>query len=396
MVELAHRLKVVSMSNNQRIRILHVVGAMNRAGTETMLMNIYRNINRDKVQFDFISYSRQDAHYDEEIRSLGGRVIKLSKTQSILELYQAIKTYGPYHAVHSHTLFHCGIASIAALLAGVEVRISHAHTTLDNSSSVIRKFYIKLMRFIINNFSTNLLACSKGAGSYLFGEKSIIKKKYSYFPNVVDYSEFLQIPNIEVEEFKVIEGLGNGLTIGHIGRFMEAKNHTFLLDILKYVIKKNPTIKLLLVGDGDLREQIEEKAKQDGIYENIRFVGVKENISTMLHSMDVFVFPSLYEGLGLVLLEAQASGVPCIVSEAIQPEADLHLGLVSKLSLADGAEVWGDKILEISNKNEKDVDKIIEGFEQNGYSLTVGISKLISIYKTNQGEGYERSVDSLV
>jgi glycosyltransferase involved in cell wall biosynthesis len=384
------------MSNNQTIRILHVVGAMNRAGTETMLMNIYRNINRDKVQFDFISYSQQDAHYDEEIRSLGGRVIKLSKTQSILELYKAIRTYGPYHAVHSHTLFHCGIASIAALVAGVKVRISHAHTTLDNSSSIIKRVYIRLMRFIINNFSTNLLACSKGAGSYLFGEKSILNKKYLYFPNVIDYTEFLQVSNTEVEEFKVIEGLNYCFTIGHIGRFMEAKNHIFLLDILKYVIKKDPTIKLLLVGDGDLRDVIERKAKQKGIYENIRFVGVKENISTMLHSMDVFVFPSLYEGLGLVLLEAQASGIPCIVSEAIQPEADLNLGLISKLSLADGVKVWGDKILEISNKSEKDVNEIINGFEQNGYSITDGISRLISIYKNNQGERYERSFNSLV
>lgn len=384
------------MINGQPIKILHVVGAMNRAGTETMLMNIYRNINREKVQFDFISYSQQDAHYDQEIRSLGGRVIKLSKTQSIKELYQAIKKYGPYHAVHSHTLFHCGIASIAALLAGVKVRVSHAHTTLDNSSSIIRKFYIKLMRFIINNFSTNLLACSKGAGSYLFGEKSIINKKYSYFPNVINYTEFLQFHNKEVEEFKVKEGLNKGFTIGHIGRFMEAKNHTFLLEILKHVIKRDSNIKLLLVGDGDLRGHIEEKAKQDGIHENIRFVGVKENISTMLQSMDVFVFPSLYEGLGLVLLEAQASGIPCLVSEAIQPEADLHIGLVLKLFLADGAEVWGEKILEIANKKEKNISKIIESFEQNGYSLTGGISKLISIYKTNQGEGYERSFDSFV
>jgi glycosyltransferase involved in cell wall biosynthesis len=384
------------MINGQPIRILHVVGAMNRAGTETMLMNIYRNMNREKVQFDFISYSQQEAHYDEEIISLGGRIIKLSNTQSIKELYQAITKYGPYQAVHSHTLFHCGIASIAAFLAGVKIRISHAHTTLDNSSSIIKKVYIKLMRFIINNFSTHLLACSKGAGSYLFGEKSIFNKKYSYFPNVINYTEFLQNHNTVVEEFKVKEGLNNGLTIGHVGRFMEAKNHLFLLEILKHVIKRDSNIKLLLVGDGDLRGHIEEKAKKDGIYENIRFVGVKENISTMLHTMDVFVFPSIYEGLGLVLLEAQASGTPCIVSEAIQPEADLQLGLVSKLLLSDGAEVWGDKILENANRKEKDVAKINTRFEQNGYSLTEGISKLMNIYKTNYGEVYERSVDSLV
>ena len=124
---------------NREIKILHVVGAMNRAGTETMLMNIYRNIDRTKFQFDFISYSDQEAHYDKEIVSLGGRVIRLSKTASIKELYNAIKVNGPYQAVHAHTLFHCGIANVAALLSGVKIRISHAHTTLDDSQTIIAK-----------------------------------------------------------------------------------------------------------------------------------------------------------------------------------------------------------------------------------------------------------------
>lgn len=368
------------MKNKYPIRILHVVGAMNRAGTETMVMNIYRNLDRDKVQFDFISY-KQDAHYDDEIKQMGGRIIKLSKTQSIKEIYNAIKQYGPYQAVHSHTLFHCGIANVAAKLADVRIRISHAHTTLDRADSFIRKIYIKAMRYIINSFSTSLLACSDEAGRYLFGEKS--KSNFTYFPNMIEYLKFLNEQSKEVNRFKEEKGLKNSIVIGHIGRFIKAKNHIFLLEIIKSVIKKDNSIKLLLVGDGDLRSQIEATAKQKGIHDNIRFVGIRNDIPTILHGMDVFVFPSIYEGLGLVLLEAQASGLPCVVSEAIQPEADLNINLVSRLSLADGADVWADKILELAGKKEKDTKKIVNGFEANGYSLPLGISKLMDIYNIN-------------
>ncbi|OKL36557.1 glycosyltransferase family 1 protein [Domibacillus mangrovi] len=384
------------MNNAMPVKILHVVGAMNRAGTETMLMNIYRNIDREKIQFDFISYSQEDAHYDEEIKKLGGKVIKLSKTRSVKEIYDAIKKNGPYDVVHSHTLFHCGIANIAALLAGVKVRISHAHTTLDNSEHYTRKLYIQLMRCMINTFSTNLLACSNGAGRYLFGEKSVAKINYSFFPNAIDYSKFLKKPRKEVMEFKVEKEFGSSLVIGHIGRFIEAKNHLFLLAILKRMLKKDSTIKLLLVGNGDLKVEIEEVAKKEGIYDNIRFVGIREDIPTMMHSMDVFVFPSVYEGLGMVLLEAQASGVPCVVSEAIQPEADLNIGLVSTLSLADGPDVWAEEIMKRANKKEKNIRVITDSFERSGYSLTAGISKLMNIYKNDNGGVYEKYIDRLL
>lgn len=373
------------MDKKNAIKVLNIVGAMNRAGTETMLMNVYRNIDRDKYQFDFISYSQNEAHYDKEITRLGGKVIRLSKTASIRELYRAIKENGPYDVVHSHTLFHCGLANIAAKLAGVKVRIAHAHTTLDRSDSIIRKLYIQSMRLIIRLFSTHLLACSKEAGKYLFGERSLNSHKYQYFPNLINYSQFIKEPQKEAASFKAEAGLEKCLVIGHIGRFIEPKNHRFLLDIMKNIIKKAPSAKLLLVGDGDLRLQIEERARIEGLYDNIRFVGLRGDIHTMLHSMDLFVFPSIYEGLGLVLLEAQASGLPCIVSEAIQPEADLKIGLVTRLSLSDGAEVWTEKIIENAGKKEKDIDKIKTAFKQNGYVIETGLSKLMGMYESENG-----------
>lgn len=362
-------------------RVLHVVGAMNMGGTETMLMNIYRNIDRSKVQFDFISYTDKESYYDEEIKQLGGKIIKLNRSNSIKELCNVIKKNGPYDIVHAHTLFNCGIAMKAAKKYGIKIRISHAHTNLDSNNSIIKKIYINLMRYSINKNSTKLLACSDAAGRYLFGDRYVNKGKYSYLPNLIDYSKFIDEKYDKVREFKREMKLEDKIVIGHIGRFIEAKNHKFIIDILKYISEKNKDIVLLLVGDGPMRVEIEKIAHQKNVYDKIRFVGIRDDIDIMLKSMDVFVFPSIYEGLGLVMLEAQASGIPCIVSNAIQPEADLNLGLVTKLSLDDSTSLWGDNILRVSNKKEKDKEKIIKSFEETGYSLKGGIDRLMNIYK---------------
>lgn len=372
------------------LRVLHIVGAMNVGGTETMLMNIYRNIDREQVQFDFVSYTQDRAHYDDEIISLGGRIIRLSNPHSIRELYKAIKIYGPYDAVHSHTLFHCGLAVLTAKLAGVKTRISHAHTTWDQNDSFLKKVYMKTMRKFTSLFSTDLLHCSHEAAKYLFGNKHANQSKY--FPNLINYSKFLEGKNTEIEAFKNKQGLNNSIVIGHIGRFMEAKNHKFLLDIMEEILTRDVSVKLLLVGDGVLRAQVEDAAKEKGIYDSIRFIGIRDDIAALLHSMDVFVFPSVYEGLGLVLLEAQASGLPCIVSEAIQPEADLNIGLISRCSLEDGVDVWAEKILQMAGRKESNTALISNAFEQSGYSVSAGLSMLIDIYKNNHRKEFMKNI----
>lgn len=387
------------MGHTKPIKILHVVGAMNIGGTETMLMNIYRNIDHEQVRFDFVSYSQHEADYDQEIKSNGGRIFQLTKTNSLKQIYDVIKKHGPYDVVHAHTLFHCGIANLAARLAGVKVRISHAHTTFDESNNVLRNMYMRGMRVIIQMFSTNLLACSRGAGTYLFGSRGVAKQKYSYLPNTIDYSTFLTASDKKVQQFKAEAALDQSVVIGHVGRFTEAKNHSFLLEIMqaaKKAVKQDISLKLLLVGDGDLRAAIEAEAKEKGLLEDIYFAGKREDVAMMLHSMDVFVFPSTFEGLGLVLLEAQASGLPCVVSEAIQPEADLNINLVSKILLADGPEVWAEKVIELASNRESDIQKITMSFEENGYSLNKAISTLMHIYQATKGETNETNIDCVL
>lgn len=366
-------------------KILHITGAMNVGGTETMLVNLYRKVNND-IRFDFISYSDQEAYYDKEIEMLGGSIIRLRPPSeagfigAIKDIKKVLKENGPYDAVHTHMLFNCGIAMIAAYLSGIKVRVSHAHTTSDDSSSFVRKIYINLMRFFIKVFSTDFLACSNSAGKYLFGNNIICNKKYKVLPNYIEYEKFIN--NSDKTSFRKELGIKNDdIVICHIGRFITAKNHEFLIDMAKEMIQKNNKVKLVLVGDGDLKNHIWNKVKSIGIEKNVYFTGIRKDIPSILSSVDLFILPSIYEGLGLVLLEAQAAKVPCLVSEAIQPEVDLGVGLVKKLNLSCGANKWADEANKIINKNKNSDIDIIKAVEEKKYDLNSILNNLLSVYK---------------
>ena len=369
------------------IKVLHIVGRMNKGGTETMLMNIYRNINREKLQFDFLVHGDGDGYYDNEIRKLGGNIIKINRPkevglkESVEQISDVIRNNGPYQAVHAHTLFNSGIAMIAAKKNNIDIRISHAHTTLNNEEGLKRKIYIAIMRYFINKNSTKLLACSKKAGIYMFGEKAISNKKYMYFQNLIDYKNIFSYSPKFVEEFKRDNNLDESIVIGHIGTFNEAKNQKFLLEIIKFLKDKNCDIKLLLIGDGIMRKELEDIIKEYDISENVILTGIRDDINNLLHCMDVFVFPSIYEGLGLVLLEAQSAGLPCIISEAIQDEADLKVGLFNRLNLSDGVEAWANKILELKDTPRLSSKDIKKALRENEYTTEQCISKLLKIYE---------------
>ncbi|WP_161524796.1 glycosyltransferase family 1 protein [Alteribacter lacisalsi] len=369
------------MKQRKPLRILHVVGAMNRAGTETMLMNVFRQIDRSRMMFDFVSYSNEEADYDKEIEALGGRVIRLSKTYGIMDLVHTMKTYGPYDVVHAHTLFHCGIANAAAKIAGVNIRIAHAHTTDDDRQTVIRKLYTGSMKRLIRATSTDFMACSSHAGGFLFGKRVISGHRYRYLPNAIPYEQYTHVNEEAVKQVKREFGLEKRFVVGHVGRMIEPKNHRFLLKVFKELRKKEPGAVLLLVGDGDLRRELEREVREENLTGHVRFTGLRNDIPVLLHAMDVFVFPSIYEGLGLVLLEAQASGLPCIVSEAIQPEADLNLGLMSRRSLHEAPAKWAEKITTCIGKKKPDPDEIGEAFLHNDYSVDQGIAALSEIYE---------------
>ncbi|WP_195467464.1 glycosyltransferase family 1 protein [Clostridium sp. D43t1_170807_H7] len=369
---------------NKKLKVLHVVGGMNVGGTETMLMNLYREVNK-KVQFDFISYYNEEAYYDEEIKKLGGKIIKLDspskvgQIKAIKNLYNLIKNE-QYEVVHTHTLFNCGSAVLAAKLGGAKIIISHAHTNLDLGTSRVKKIYFFIMRSLINRFSTDFMACSDSAGRYLFGEGITNNKKYKVLPNYVNYKSILRCNDTN----SIKEELGfnkEDIIVGHIGRFVEAKNHKFLIKVLNEMIKENRSIKAVLVGDGPLREDIENQIKKLGLEENIKLLYLRNDIDVILNNCDLFIFPSTYEGLGLVMLEAQSAGLPCLVSEAIQPEADLNVGLLKQINLDMGAKVWKNEALKLIGKKNKNKQTIELAFKYKGLDLDSIVNNLLKAYK---------------
>lgn len=362
-------------------RVLHVVGGMSRAGTETMLMNLYRNIDTENLQFDFITFYENESDYYNEIIKRGGKIIILDRPEeigrfrSLIQMIKVIRDNGPYQAIHGHTQFNCGVVVLAGYISNVKVRISHAHTNIDHSNGIIRRIYVDIMRIIINLLSTNLLSCSKSAGKYLFGNIGIKSKKYKYIPNYIHYEDFIN--------FKYRKECNNDdreMLIGHIGRFEEVKNHDFLIDVLFEILKINSNVRLISVGDGNLFDKIKKKSEKLGITDNISFLGIREDIPSILNKIDIFLLPSKYEGLGLVLLEAQAAGKKCIVSDVIQDEADLGLGLLEKVSLNESPSIWAKIVLKNLNYSSPSDEEIKYAFKNNGYDFDYIIGELLSIY----------------
>lgn len=367
------------------MKVLHIVGGMNVGGTETMLMNLYRNIDRDKYKFHFISYYNKKGFYDDEIEKLGGKIIhmkfsnRFGAISSIFQLKKLIKENN-YEIVHSHTLFNCGIGVLAAYLGGAKIRISHAHTVFEEESSFLKRMYITIMRKLIRIFSTDFLACSEKAGAFLFGKDILEKENYTFLPNYVDYKKYIN--DIDKEKVRAELGIKNNeIVLGHVGRLIPPKNHIFILEIVKLLKDKGERVKAIFVGDGDQRENIEKKIKEYGLEENIIITGMVSDPEKYMKDMDIFILPSIYEGFGLVLLEAQASGLPCLVSENIQKETDLELGLVSKCNLDAGTEIWSKKIIEmVNNKKYISKDNMEQAFKDKGYDLVGILRKLENIY----------------
>lgn len=333
-------------ANHKRIRILHVVGSMNRAGVETWLMHVLRHIDREQFQMDFLVHSATPGAYDHEIRELGGKLIPCPHTRNPFAYARAfrriLRDHGPYDVVHSHVQHFSGLIMPVAKVADVPVRIAHSHldtSHLHAAASFIRRLYHRLAERLIRTFATDGLAASQVAASALFGQGWGADARFRVLYCGIDLAPFrLQRPNISLrDEFGIPEG---AFVVGHVGRFDAQKNHAFLLEVAENVIQRDADVYFLLVGDGPLRPGIEQAVIEAGLEDRVVFAGSRSDVPYMMtEAMDAFIFPSMFEGLPLVLMEAQAAGLPVIVSGAVAPEADIVPRLISRLSL-DDAESW--------------------------------------------------------
>lgn len=356
------------------IRILHVVTYMGRGGLETMIMNYYRHMDRAKVQFDFLVHREFTADYDGEIEQLGGKIFRLPKLNPWSAEYrraldQFWKEHPEYRIVHVHQDCLSSIALKSAKENGVPIRIAHSHSSSQDKNI---KYIIKLWyKRQIPQYATHLFACSKEAGDWMFDGTA-----YSIVNNAIDTNSYV----FDREKaLSIRNNLGissDALVLGHVGRFAQVKNHAFLINILAQISKMRDRVYLLLVGDGELKGVIEEKVQELGLSEQVIFTGVRKDIPEVLQAMDVFVFPSLYEGLPVSLVEAQAAGLPCLVSDTISDEC-MITDLIQKASLNETAHAWAIKALTMAKRERCNMYSEIAG---RGFDIVQNAAKLQEFY----------------
>ena len=340
------------------IRVLQVVTHMNRGGLETMLMNFYRHIDREKVQFDFLVHREQRAAYDDEIEALGGKIYRLPRLVPWSVSYRKaldefFAQHPEYRVVHVHQDCLSAVILKAAARHGVPVRIAHSHSSNQDKNL---KYPIKLFyKRFIPRYATALFACGKDAGDWMFGGSV-----YTVVNNAIDTAAYSFDPIKRSEMRKTLGISQDTLVIGHVGRFSPAKNHAFLIDIFSEIHCKMPDSCLLLVGDGELRPQIQEKVSALGLEQAVIFTGVRGDIPELLQVMDAFAFPSLYEGTPVSLVEAQAAGLPCVISENV-PDDVCVTGLIRKLPLTLAAEHWAEQICALAGGERQNVRTELAG-----------------------------------
>ena len=365
------------------IRVLHMLHSMNRGGAETMLMNYYRNIDRTKVQFDFLLTYEGTSDYEEEILSLGGRVFHLTPlTLKTIKNYCKdvevfLKTHPEYQIVHSHTSSKSAIPLRIAQKCGVPLRISHSHNMFLSKGFSAKEILRKALRKPLRKVSTHNFACSKEAAVWLYGEDFWKDGKVRIMKNAIDLERF----SFQKEKREILRkenGLENAFVVGHVGRFDVQKNHSFLLKIFAEIKKQKENAVLLSIGDGNLKEQIEQQAEQLGIGQSVRFMGVREDVPDMMQMMDTFLFPSLFEGLGIVLIEAQTCGLPCFTSKDVVAKEAKISDLLTFVSLEDSPKQWADNVLKYNTSKER-VSHLSEAAKQ-GYDIKKSAKEIQNFY----------------
>ena len=340
------------------IRVLQVVTQMTRGGLETMLMNYDRHIDHSLVQFDFLEHRDAVTDYDREIMELGGKIHRLPRLNPLSLGYRKaldrfFAEHPEYRIVHVHLDCMSAIPLQYAKKYGVPVRIAHAHSSNEAKNA---KYPLKLLyKQCIPKYATHLYACGEDAGRWMFGEHD-----YAVLNNAIDTNAFAFNAEIR-KQYRDAMGVDQStLLLGHVGRFHPAKNHVFLVDIFSELVKLHPDSKLLLVGQGDLEQTIRDKVNSLGLSDRVIFAGVRSDVNALMQAMDVFVFPSLFEGLRIVAVEAQAAGLPCVVSDRVPRECEKTQGLVTFLPLEAGAERWAEQILSTARIERRDTSDQIK------------------------------------
>lgn len=364
------------------IRVLQIIGIVAGGGVEAVIMNYYEHIDRTKVQFDFIVHNDNKIDITQKVEAMGGKVYKVTPYYKnpiafMWDIYKVIKRHH-YRIVHSNMNTLSAFSLFAAWAAGAPVRILHNHST--SSPGETKRNIMKFMlRPFARLFANHYLACSRFAGDWMYGQKMMDSGKVTVINNAIDLKKYA----FNLQKRKVLRkklGVADEFVVGHVGRFMYQKNHDFLIDIFAEAHRKIPQMVLLLIGDGPLREGIEEKVRGLNLIENVRFLGVRDDVQDLYNAMDLFILPSHYEGLGMVGVEAQANGLNVLASTAV-PDEMKFTNLVQFEDLKNDTSKWSDRIIQIYyNYHMTRNNRGAPIFNQSKFDISVQAKKLVNYY----------------
>lgn len=357
------------------IRVLQIIGIVCGGGVEAVIMNYYRHIDRTKVQFDFVVDGYEKTILDDEIQALGGRVYHIEPYKRNIfrymhQIYRIVRDHH-YDIVHSNMNTLSVFSLFPAWLAGAHTRILHNHSTAVRSEGK-RSVMKKILRPFAPLFANRYAACSRLAGDWMYGKEMMASGKVSIITNAIDLDDYAYSPEIRQQYRQELGVSDDTLVIGHVGRFMYQKNHVFLIEIFREVVKQHPQALLLLIGDGELRSDVEQKVQHNHLAEKVRFLGLRKDVKKLYNCMDMFVLPSWYEGLPVVSVEAQANGLPCLFSSQITDESKLT-DTARFIELSAGSKKWADTLLaDLTGRNQlakKQLQKA--GFDINKASVSL-------------------------
>ncbi len=364
----------------KRIRILQVVGGMDRGGAETFLMNVLRNIDRQRFEFIFLCYGDKSFDYSEEVISLGAKIIQtpdvkiVGAFKHIANIEKIIKDE-KIDIIHAHTAYNSMFSVLAGKKAGIR-RIVHSHTTLSEvSPSLFKKLYFAFSKFIINKLATDYFACGQDAGTSIFYNRN----KFTVIDNGIVLEDFYFQQALRTKLRNELEIPKGFVVILHVGRFEKIKNHEFLIDIYYEYHKQNNKSVLVLIGDGPLRSAMEEKVKSLGIKDSVKFLGKRSDVNQIYNVADLFLFPSIKEGLPVTLVEAQANGLTCLISDSIDKAIRLT-DCIEFYGIEQTPSSWAAKIKGL-NLHHIDTQAIMSS---SPYNIRRSIKSIEGKYKTPQ------------
>lgn len=350
------------------IRIAQIMGKWLGGGVESVVMNYYRHIDKNKIQFDFICDDDSTNIPYEEIERMGGNIILIPPYQNFLKYHKELKKVlkdGKYKIVHSHINTLSVFSLFAAKCAGVPVRIAHSHSTT-NRKEKKKNLMKQILRLFAKVFATDYMCCSELAGRWLFGNKQFEKGNVYIINDAIDLEKFKFDEQIRINVRKELNISKDTYVIGHAGRFVEQKNHDFLLNIFEKLALKEKKVILMLIGQGPLEENIHKKVKKLGLEKKVIFLGQRSDINDLYQAMDVFAFPSIYEGLGMVAVEAQVNGLGVVCSTNVPKEAMIS-DKITFLSLNEN-EKWVNELEKQMNNR-----KAIPQFNKELYKYDIEI-----------------------